>query len=268
MMMRLMRAARLRATPHVVAAAAFGATASSLAAASFSASCRSAESVIAQADTAFDLNEYERLHSMLTAAVVSSPKDAELNWRLTRACKKLADGKAKKEQEALLREGLSAAERSLQTDGTTCGPCHKWYAIVLSGVGEFDGTSASIKNSFLVKEHFERACALSPSDATARHLLGLWCYEVSNLSWAKRKLAATLFAAPPTSTYEEAVAHFEAAERLEPGFYPKNLLLLAQANAKLGRAAEAKAWLAKCLTAKANTPEDEETLKLAQALKL
>ena len=267
----MMRLARLRATPHVVAAAAFGATACSFAAASLLDSSRSAggnHSVIAEADACFDLNEYERLHSMLTAALVSSPEDAELNWRLTRACKKLADGKVKKEQEGLLREGLSAAERSLQTDGTRCGSCHKWYAIVLSGVGEFDGTSASIKNSFVVKEHFERACALSPADATARHLLGLWCYEVSNLSWTMRKLAATLFAAPPTSSFEEAVAHFEAAERLEPGFYPKNLLLLAQANAKLGRAAEAKAWLAKCLTARAKTPEDEETLKLAHALKL
>jgi Flp pilus assembly protein TadD len=29
--------------------------------------------------------------------------------------------------------------------------------------------------SFTVADHFKRAVDLSPKDATARHLLGLWC---------------------------------------------------------------------------------------------
>lgn len=52
---------------------------------------------------------------------------------------------------------------------------------MLSGVGEFLGTSEKIKNSFVVREHFERATELSPNDATARHLLGLWCFEVAKV---------------------------------------------------------------------------------------
>ena len=39
---------------------------------------------------------------------------------------------------------------------------------------------------------------LNPVDATSRHLLGLWFYEVAGLSWATRRVAAALFAAPPT----------------------------------------------------------------------
>ena len=102
---------------------------------------------------------------------------------------------------------------------------HKWYAILLSESGSFAGTSASIKNSFVVREHFERAAALSPKDATSRHLLGLWCFEVAKLSWIEQKAAAALFATPPTATFAEALDHFEHAERIEPGFYPKNLPL-------------------------------------------
>ena len=148
------------------------------------------------------------------------------------------------------------------------GAAHKWYAILLSESGSFAGTSASIKNSFVVREHFERAAALSPKDATSRHLLGLWCFEVAKLSWIEQKAAAALFATPPTATFAEALDHFEHAERIEPGFYPKNLLLTAQALSRLGRADEAKAALAKCLAATPKSPEDEATLEEARKLKL
>ena len=54
----------------------------------------------------------------------------------------------------------------------------------------------------------------------------------------------------------------------EPGFYPKNLLMLAHAYSKLGQKEAAKQWLERCLAASPQTPEDEETLKQAKALKL
>ena len=77
--------------------------------------------------------------------------------------------------------------------------------------------------------HFEKAIALNPSDATSRHLLGLWCFTFADMAWCaalpashfqlsgacryKASVAAALFATPPTSTYAEALAHFEAAEK-------------------------------------------------------
>ena len=73
---------------------------------------------------------------------------------------------------------------------------------------------------------------------------------------------------PSARRYAEALAHFEHAERIEPGFYPKNLLLTAQALSRLGRADEAKAALAKCLAATPKSPEDEATLDEARKLKL
>jgi hypothetical protein len=52
---------------------------------------------------------------------------------------------------------------------------HKWYAILVSLTSGFEGTKATIQKSFVCKQHFERAIALNPQDATSRHLLGLWC---------------------------------------------------------------------------------------------
>lgn len=219
------------------------------------------------ADGMFDANQYTQLYTLLKTSLPRAPDDAELNWRHARACKKLADEKSKSEQEPLLREGLAAAEHALKCAADS-GAAHKWYAILLSEVGQFDGTTASIKNSFVVRDHFEKACALSPADATSRHLLGVWCFEVANLSWTMRKLASTLFAAPPESTFDEAVKHFDMAERMDPGFYPKNLLLLASAYHKLGQIDRAQHYLAKCKAAKARTPEDHETLRQAEALRI
>ena len=224
---------------------------------------------VTEADQLFDSNNYAKAASLLRAELAARPTDADLLWRLARVLKKLADEEKPKTpaKESAVREGLGLAERALAADDS-CGPAHKWYAILLSEVGSFGGTSDTIKNSFVVREHFERAVALSPQDATSRHLLGLWCFEVAKLSWIEQKVASAIFAAPPKATFAEAVEHFEAAEAMSPGFYPKNLLMLAQAHAKLGQKTKAKQWLGKCLAAKPATPEDEETLKQAAALKL
>lgn len=84
------------------------------------------------------------------------------------------------------------------------------------------------------------------------------------LSWIEKKAAAALFATPPTATYDEAIGHFEAAERMDPGFYPKNLLVLAQAYAKLGKKTEAAEYRLRCLASQSKSPEDEQTLKEAE----
>lgn len=195
------------------------------------------------ADDLFERNEYDILVTLLRQGLATHPDDAQLLWRLARGLKKQADGVAQKEaQKGLVSEALAHARRALEL-APECGPVQKWVGITLSSNSSFEGTTASIKNSFVVAEHFERAIALSPTDATSRHLLGLWCYEVAKLSWLEKKAAAALFAAPPSATFDQAYGHFLAAEQIEPGFYVKNLLLLAQTCAKMGRLDEAKSWV-------------------------
>jgi len=221
----------------------------------------------AKADALFDANEYITLTSLLRDELKRRPGEAGLLWRLARALKKVSDTAARPAQEGIVREALGLASEALAADAQ-CGAAHKWYAILLSQSGSFGSTSDKIKNSFAVREHFELATRHSPDDATARHLLGLWCFEVAKLSWIEQKAAAALFAAPPKATFDEAVGHLLAAEKMDPGFYPKNQLLLAQAYAKLGRKEEAKEWLASCLASTPRSPEDDETLKEAAKVKI
>lgn len=175
-----------------------------------------APSVIDEADTLFEANSFAALASLLRTALASRPDDAALLWRLGRALKKLADAeKAAPAKQALVVEALELADRALAAD-EACAPCHKWYAILLSDVGAFGGTTEKIKNSFRIAEHFEKAVALAPMDATSRHLLGVWCFEVAKLSWIEKKAAAALFAAPPQATYEQARRSSSGRSPLRP----------------------------------------------------
>jgi tetratricopeptide (TPR) repeat protein len=226
-----------------------------------------ADAFESKADALFEANEYSSLVDILREELRRRPQDARVLWRLARALKKVSDVAPKATKEGVVREALELAGRALAVD-THSGPAHKWYAILLSESGSFGSTSDKIKNSFVVRTHFELAIRHSPKDATARHLLGLWCFEVAKLSWIEQKAAAALFAAPPKATFEEAISHFAAAEDMEPSFYPKNQLLLAQACARVGRKDEAREWLTRCLGSVACTPEDQETLREAAKLKI
>ena len=108
---------------------------------------------------------------------------AELLWRLARATHDLAaelnDPTAKK---SLTCEGFEAAKSALKLDDDNFA-CHKWMAIMYSDIGDYEGTSKKLKDSPLMKKHFERAIELNPQDPTSRHLLGLWCFAFADLAW-------------------------------------------------------------------------------------
>jgi hypothetical protein len=79
---------------------------------------------------------------------------------------------------------------------------------------------------------------LDPADGVPCFILGNWCYEVrkqgmrlridfcavclynqvASISWIQRKLAAAIFATPPTATYDDAIAHLLKCEELTPNF--------------------------------------------------
>ena len=148
---------------------------------------------------------------------------------------------------------------------SSSAPAHKWYAIFVSITSGFEGTRATIQKSYVVKEHFDEAVRLDPADATARHLLGLWFFEVASLSWAARKLAAVIFAAPPAGSYREALEHFEAAETLDPGFWVANRLYLGKSFLALGDRASGRSWLLRSLELAAGNDEDRRCHAEARA---
>ena len=133
-------------------------------------------------------------------------------------------------------------------------------------MGELDGTGASIAGAPRVRALWRMAAAADPADATAEHLLGRWCFSLADLGWASRKIATAVFGAPPTASYDDALAHFMSAEKIDPGFWKKNLVMIATCLVKLGRAKEAKGWLLKALDIEQKTTEDHEAHQDAEKL--
>jgi len=258
---------------QVASSAGGGSTSASSGAAAAAAAAEAAEAravaikaVLERADAMYEAGEYEAATELLKA---QEPSQVDVLWRRCRLLKSFADvAKDRgdvKEAERSLREGLQYVSQALQRDESNWA-VHKWYAITVSLTSAFDGTKAAIKQSFVVKEHFLRAAELNPHDATTRHALGCWYWEVASLSWAMRKVAAAVFASPPTGTFDEALAHFSLAESLSPGFYIRNRLMLARCQQQLRDKVAAKRWAAQALELPVNNIDDEGAVAEAKAL--
>ncbi|XP_061197194.1 regulator of microtubule dynamics protein 1-like [Saccostrea echinata] len=182
----------------------------------------------------------------------------EVMWRLARAAtdkgKASSDQKVKK---SCMYEAFEYAKKALQLNDKNFA-CHKWYAVLLDYTGEYEGTKARISNSFSVKKHFLRAVELNPKDATSIHSIGYWCFVFADLPWYTRKLAAALFATPPTSTYSEALYYFQLAEEVDPDFYSMNLLMIGKTHLRMKNYIAAKTYLLKARDYPVLTPDDEK----------
>jgi len=183
-------------------------------------------------------------------------------WRLAKATH-LEALAAKNNGDNVLRKTLvfaafAAAEKALKLNDRSAD-AHKWYGITVGSKGDFLSTNEKIKNGFIFKEHIDRAVSLNPNDCTLHHLLGRFNYEVSQLSWMERKLAATLFSAPPTATMGEALERFLTAEAKGKPF-KENRLYIAKCYIALSDNANAAKWLQMA----ANLPPISAQDRLAQ----
>ncbi|XP_046498465.1 regulator of microtubule dynamics protein 1 isoform X4 [Equus quagga] len=172
------------------------------------------EEILEQADYLYESGETEKLYQLLTQYKES--EDAELLWRLARASRDIAQlsGTSEEEKKLLVYEALEYAKRALE------------------------------KNESSFAAH-KKAIELNPKDATSIHLMGIWCYTFAEMPWYQRRIAKVLFAAPPSSTYEEALGYFHRAEQ------GKTYLKLH--NKKL-----AAFWLMKAKDHPAHTEEDKQ----------
>uniref|UniRef100_A0A480VQR0 Regulator of microtubule dynamics protein 1 isoform X4 n=1 Tax=Sus scrofa TaxID=9823 RepID=A0A480VQR0_PIG len=112
------------------------------------------EEILEQADYLYESGETAKLYQLLTQYKES--EDAELLWRLARASRDIAQlsGTSEEEKKLLVYEALEYAKRALEKNESSFA-AHKWYAICISDVGDYEGIKAKIANAYIIKEHFE-----------------------------------------------------------------------------------------------------------------
>jgi len=103
------------------------------------------------------------------------------------------------------------------------------------------GTKEKILSAHKVKEYALRAIAVQPDDASTLHVLGRWCFSVADVSWIEKRLAATLIASLPESSFDEALSFFMRAHKSKEHF-KSNALWIGHTYAKLKNKANARKW--------------------------
>jgi hypothetical protein len=95
-------------------------------------------------------------------------------------------------------------------------------------------------------------------------ILGYWHYSAADVPGYQRWTATAIFGSPPSSTFEEALRHFQRAEAIQPGFYSQNALYMGLCMERLNRDRnEAQEWFKKAFMAPMLSKDDAETHKIA-----
>lgn len=205
-------------------------------------------------------DDLKRAGVLLSQLNDEHPGNPEVLWRLARVT--YNDAYANDDQ-AVKKEGYERAmafcEQAINCGGSGVSAVHKWYAIVLSELSSLQGTKASIESAYVVKEHFDRAAELDPNDPNCWHFLGRWSFTIASIGWWSRQIAATIFASPPTSSFEEALRYFEKAEAIQPGFWKSNVFFVAKCHSELGDKTKAREWSERAQKMPTKTAEDRQT---------
>lgn len=177
------------------------------------------------------------------AALAKDPEDGQLKWRAARATYGYTDDTTLPvdRKKALLADALRLVRDAKATERSDF-LVFRWAGIILSKQQPYISTKEYIQNAFVVRDEWEQAIAIEPNDSRTLHFLGRWHYDVASMSWVVRKVAATLFAEPPTATYEEALEYFNRAEAISPGDYTMNRTMLAETHLRLNHKDDAKKW--------------------------
>ncbi|XP_064621134.1 regulator of microtubule dynamics protein 2-like [Lineus longissimus] len=192
--------------------------------------------------------EKEQAYKLIHQKRDSLSRDPEFLWRYAKSTyflSQIEDGRGNQEKKKDLAHKAKdiAFSALLITDQNA--NVHKWCSITLGNLSDYKATKDKISDGFEFRTHIEKAISLNPKDSSSQYLLGRWCYGVYMLSWIERKVAATLFATPPSATIEEALEHFLEAENLNPGMWKENMLYIAKCHIEKRQYQDAVEWMEK-----------------------
>jgi len=197
--------------------------------------------------------------------IVQHPDTPQLLWRIARILFESGKHavKAGKDGKVELLEALEFARQSVLLDNEN-SKCHLWYAILLGDTCKYGDTKEKLLKGNMIEQHVKICLELDPSNSTALHLLGRYCFEVAGIKWWEAKIAAALFGTVPSSTYEEAMDYFLKADDLN-NEWTENKLFVVKCLIKLGRKEEGSEWIRKI---EEGETEDDMSGQISEVKKL
>jgi len=176
------------------------------------------EDLISQIDEFHKRKLFVKVYEMLKEAYSKYPKDPAVVWRFARATYEFSEERPVdlELKETNFKKSFELIKEALALDANN-SQIHKWYSICLAGADEYASQKDKILHAFDIKQHAMKALELEENpDYLTYYVLGRWCFTVSNVGWFERKLAQSLIADPPESSFEEALAWYIKAHDKEP----------------------------------------------------
>lgn len=188
-------------------------------------------------------------------------------WRSARSKYQIASLKSTpaSEKQVLIEEAYEMIQAASALDETTQGVL-LWHGIILSEWSALQGTKVKIAHLLDVKRIWEKAVELHPNDTSALHFLGRWEFGITEIDWFSRNAANLIFGSLPPASYESALAYFSKAEEINPGFWKRNLVFVAQCEIALGRKDEARKSLLRAQQISNKTEEDLESSEIIKKI--
>ncbi|XP_078041298.1 regulator of microtubule dynamics protein 1 [Augochlora pura] len=217
------------------------------------------ERIDQEASENFDIQTYFKLQSL----VKSHYDNVNVVWRFARICYDYAEDTDDSDvRKNVIREGIEQCEKVLYIQNADL---YKWYAILVGLNGDYLPTAEQIKNGVHFKNYVLKALEMQPDDKELHYLLGRFKFEIANLSWLKKKVAATLFSEIPSATHEEALDCFVTASRLGHNT-PQIKLFISKCHIALKQYSHAVNYLDELLKEPALTAADEKVHAEAKTL--
>lgn len=196
--------------------------------------------LIAEGDSAYRAFNYDAAIERYEAAKAES-KSCDLYMKLADAYFYGAYVKPKAQQEPLYLKAQQTLQSALKIDSSNAN-VYARLGQVTGQIARFRGAQEKVKLGLSIKSYADKALAIDPNNPIGNAVMGIWHYELANLSFVERFFGKMFFGDIPKGSFDTAAVYLEKAVKLSPNMiyyrysYAKTLI-------ELDRRAEARKQL-------------------------
>ena len=214
-------------------------------------------------DSYSDNQEYNKEFEAIQ--LLYNKSNAESTWRLARAYFNKAEQEINIEKKhSLFYKAYDYSKQALKLDSSIARANH-YYAVLHGQIGLIEGTKQKIINSYDVLKYGKIAINLDPNYDNTYHLLGRLNFELANLSWIEKNIAALIYETPPEGSFEKARDYFQSSINLNPNDI-RHWLWLGKTYLAIGEQDKAFTTLSKTISLKPKDQKDQNNIKEANEL--
>ncbi|ACF12966.1 conserved hypothetical protein [Chloroherpeton thalassium ATCC 35110] len=176
---------------------------------------KSYSAIIMEADSAYSAFNYDFAIARYEAAQKDPAASCDLYLKLADAYFYGAYVKPENEQEALYLKAEKTLRHALTIDSTNAG-IYARLGQVTGQLALFRGGKEKVKLGLKIKSLADSALALDPKNPIGNAVLGIWHYQLADLSFFEKFFGKVFFGGIPEGSYDTSAVYLKKAVELAP----------------------------------------------------